>query len=335
MSGLSSYGSIYALGHIAVENIFDGDTEITEKIDGSQISFGVIDGELMVRSKNSDLLVGNNNMFYTGIEAIQQRAGLLQPNWVYRGEYLMKPKHNTLNYDRVPKDNIIIFDIERGAGTQDYLRWRERNEEAERIGFEAVPNFATTATYNLEYIKKLLEIESVLGGVKIEGVVVKNYSQFTEDKKIAKAKFVSAEFQEKHQKEWKVSNPTRKDIVEEIIEELRTEARWKKSVQHLRDDGKLEGSPRDIGMLIKETQNDILAEEENHIKETLYNHFKGQIMRGVVRGLPDAYKLWLAEGEIRPSVIDELEVCTKCGTKRTGAPEAMICYHSWLEGSND
>ena len=37
--------------------------------------------------------------------------GLLAPGVTYYGEYLQKPKHNTLCYDRVPKDNIIIFDV--------------------------------------------------------------------------------------------------------------------------------------------------------------------------------------------------------------------------------
>lgn len=300
---IGSYGSIYALGHRAVKEIWSGDdVEITEKVDGSQISFGVVNGELSIRSKGQQLHIGgDNNMFNIAVANIEAMAPSLVANWIYRGEYLMKPKHNTLAYDRVPTSNIILFDIERGPGTEDYLRWRERYSEGQRIGLEVVPVFLTAAypTYenNLDLIKMFLEQDSVLGGVKIEGVVVKNYAKFGEDKKILRAKYVSAEFQEKHQKEWKKSNPTQKDIIEQLIEELKTEARWNKSVQHLKEDGKLEGSPRDIGMLIKETQNDIIKEEEEYIKETLFNHFKPQLMRGSVAGFPQWYKDKIAEGE--------------------------------------
>lgn len=296
---ISSYGSIYALGHKAVATILDGEVEATEKIDGSQISFGVIDGELSIRSKGQELhLGGDNGMFNLAVTNIECMAGGFVANWVYRGEYLMKPKHNTLKYDRVPFQNIAIYDVERGPGTEDFLRWRDRFHEAYRIGFQAVPTLFNGPGLTFERIQEYLELDSVLGGVKIEGVVVKNYNLFTEDKKVAKAKFVSPAFKETHQKEWKKTNPVQSDVIQDLIDSLRTEPRWRKSVQHLRDDGRLEGSPRDIGNLIKEAQNDILKEEEDAIKDVLFNHFKGQITRGVVRGLPDWYKEQLALGEI-------------------------------------
>lgn len=297
---ISSYGSIYTLGHYAVADILTGDVEITEKVDGSQISFGIIDGELKARSKGQELYFGaGNSMFNLALEQIKALESALVAGWIYRGEYLMKPKHNTLAYERVPTNNIIIYDIERGAGTENYLRFRERYEETQRIGLEMCPVFWNGSGVDLERIKNFLNQDSVLGGVKVEGVVVKNYSMFTEDKKIAKAKFVSSEFQEKHQKEWKVGNPGRQDIIDQLISELKTEARWAKSVQHLKEDGKLEGSPRDIGMLIKEAQRDILEEEADYIKEALFKHFSGQIVRGATAGLPQWYKEKIAEGYFR------------------------------------
>jgi ATP-dependent RNA circularization protein (DNA/RNA ligase family) len=36
-----SYPSIYALGHRAIRELFDGPVVVEEKIDGSQFSFGV------------------------------------------------------------------------------------------------------------------------------------------------------------------------------------------------------------------------------------------------------------------------------------------------------
>jgi hypothetical protein len=298
--GISSYGSIYALGHIAVADILNGeDVEITEKVDGSQISFGVIDGELMIRSKNQRLHIGaDNGMFNTAVLKITELQHAFTPGYVYRGEFFSKPKHNTLAYDRVPKNNIMIYDIERTMGSSDFLRRKDRTKETLRIGFEPVRVFFTGPGCTLDWIKGYLEEYSVLSGVKIEGVVVKNYSLFTEDKKVAKAKFVSAEFKEKNDKEWKKENPTQKDIIAQLVETYAVPARWQKAVQHLRDDGKLEGSPRDIGNLIKEAQIDLKKEESEAIKEFLFNHFIGQITRGSIAGLPQWYKEQIAKGNI-------------------------------------
>lgn len=296
---IGSYGSIYQLGHKEVAEILNGSVELTEKIDGSQISFGVVDNEINIRSKNQQIHVGSDNgMFNLAVVKIYDVVHLLHPNWIYRGEYLSKPKHNTLKYDRVPKDHVIIYDIERGPGSENYLPWNERDEESARIGFEAVSTFYSGTGVTLDDIKFHLEKMSVLGGVKVEGVVIKSYSMFTADKKVAKAKFVSAEFQEKHQTEWKKSNPTRTDIIEELIKTYKVPARYQKAVQHLRDDGTLEGSPRDIGTLIKEAQEDLKKEEAEAIKDVLFKHFFPQISRGVASGIPTWYKEQLAEGNI-------------------------------------
>ena len=140
-----------------------------------------------------------------------------------------------------------------------------------------------------------LERESILGGCKIEGIVVKNYSVFTKDKKAAMGKYVSEAFKEKHQGEWRKANPTQSDIVETLSAIYSTQARWQKALQHLREAGKLEGSPRDIGLLIQEVPNDILKEEEDQIKQTLFEHFWPKIRRGVTNGLPQWYKDELAK----------------------------------------
>jgi hypothetical protein len=50
-----SYGSLYAIGHRAIAEIFEDDVVIQEKVDGSQISFQIRDGEVEVRSKGAQL----------------------------------------------------------------------------------------------------------------------------------------------------------------------------------------------------------------------------------------------------------------------------------------
>jgi hypothetical protein len=42
---LRSYSSPFNLGHKALEDLFDGTVTVQEKIDGSQFSFGVFNGD--------------------------------------------------------------------------------------------------------------------------------------------------------------------------------------------------------------------------------------------------------------------------------------------------
>lgn len=289
---INSYPSIYALGHNAIGDILDGNVVVEEKIDGSQFSFSVVNGELLCRSKGQQIVVGaEDNMFQRAVATAQELKPLLTEGWVYRCEYLQKPKHNTLAYERTPRRHLILFDVM--IGEEEYLFPARKHEEAKRIGLEVVPLLYRGFVQSLDMVKELLHTPSILGG-KIEGVVIKNYHVFTKEKKIAIAKFVSDDFKEQHATEWKKSNPTQSDIVQRIIETYRHEGRWVKAVQHLRDNGDLKESLRDIAGLIREVPADVQKECEEEIKQILWSHFWPQIKRGITAGLPEWYKTVLA-----------------------------------------
>jgi hypothetical protein len=108
-------------------------------------------------------------------------------------------------------------------------------------------------------------------------------------------KYVSEKFKELNRTDYKSRNPGHKDILELIVAELRNENRWQKAVQHLREKGTLEDSPRDIGGLMKEVQTDIEAECEELIKKRLYDWAKKDILRGACKGIPEWYKSQLME----------------------------------------
>jgi hypothetical protein len=287
---------VFTVGHKWVKDIFDDDVIIQEKIDGSQLSFGIIDGALSVRSKNADIYIDDiPKMFKKGVDYILSIKDILTRGYIYRGEYLQKPKHNTLAYERVPNNNIIIYDIAREG--QNYFTPDQVKTEAERIGLEVVPTLYVGKVDGIGQLKEFLDTDSILGGCKIEGVVIKSYNKFTDDKKTMMAKYVSEKFQEKHQKEWRKSNPTRTDIINRIIETYRTEARWQKAVQHLRERGELEETSRDIGALIREVKDDVKDECEEEIKDRLFSYFwKKDIERSLAHGLPEWYKEQLAKG---------------------------------------
>jgi len=306
MSSWHTYPTIFNLGHRAVKDLLTVPHYIEEKIDGSQFSFGVFDSgdkqdgkpvyELRIRSKGCVMNVdAPEKMFSKAAESVKERFHLLHPEWTYRGEYLAKPHHNTLVYDRIPKGHIILFDV--STNEEEWLSPQDMAAEAMRIGLEYVPCLymggRAQPLVNYEKIRELLNTVSVLGGQKIEGIVVKQLGPqylYGLDHKTLMGKFVSEQFKETHAGVWKEANPNKKDIIDKLIEGLATPARWAKSVQHLREAGRLENSPRDISMLIKETQADILKEEEENIKDALWNYAKGHVMRGCVRGLPEYYK---------------------------------------------
>ena len=293
MTGIYSYPDVFALGHRAINTIFDTPVVVEEKIDGSQFSMGIIDGELMCRSKGAQVNVEvPNDMFKRAVALAQSLP--LHPGWIYRGEWLQKPKHNTLAYDRTPENGLILFDIQ--TGLEEYMSPAEKHAEADRLGLEFVPVLYEGMVESFDFLKAMMQLRSTLGGCTIEGVVVKNYTMFTHDKKAMIGKYVSERFKEIHEADWKDRNPTQSDILQTLIMRYRTEARWHKAVQHLRDAGTLQGAPQDIGGLIREVPVDVKKECEDEIRDMLFAHFWPKISRGITAGVPEWYKDQLAKG---------------------------------------
>lgn len=285
----NSYPKVLHLGHRFLNGLLEGDYIVEEKIDGSQISFGIYNGELHIRSKSAQLYVNNSKgMFKEAIEYLDSIKNKMVPGWTYRGEYLRKPKHNCLAYTAMPVHYIIIYDIEDSAGNP-VSDPETKKKQAQLLGLCCVPFFKAKIDGS-ESIKELLKTQSCLGGTTIEGIVIKNYNKIFPDGGYMVGKYVSEVFKERQSKDWKKANPSRGDAVQDIILSLKTEARYNKAVQHLRDQGKLIDAPQDIGILMREIHTDIENEEQDYIKEKLYKYFISQIKRGVGGGFPEWYK---------------------------------------------
>ena len=325
MSAWHSPQSIFNLGHRAVKDLFTVPVQVQEKVDGSFFAFGIfpsqpaeicqcsyeaghdikmiptgnldVNGmpeylhtELKVRNKGAVMIPdAPEALFKPAVKAVKDRLELLHPAWQYRGETLAKPKHNSLSYDRTPKDNIILFDILTDEET--YLPYEELYAEGERLGFEVVPQIYTGAVGSAEELRKYLDTTSILGGQKIEGVVIKPLvPMYGQDKKMLFGKFVSEAFKEVHRKTWGESNPGPKDIILQLGEQYASPARFQKALIHLREAGEIEDSPRDIGKLIKAVPPDILKECEEEIKEALFKYAWPHISRLIVKQVPTWYK---------------------------------------------
>lgn len=320
MSSWSSYPSIFAMGHRAIKELLLHDVNIEEKVDGSQFSFGLVEANkddagnvvdvvyatvkdetvdpttvtdyaLKIRSKgcvmNTD---APEKMFSLAAETVRRLAPILRLGWTYRGEYLAKPKHNSLVYDRIPDGSVIIFDI--NTGNQEYLSYNDKKAEAARLGLECVPLLYTGRVGSAESVRELLGATSILGGQRIEGVVIKpvGYDLFGLDKKVLFGKFVSEAFKEVHRKNWAETNPTNKDIIRQLVGDYATPARWNKAVLHLRERGMITDSPRDIGSLIPEVIDDVWKDSQEEMKDRLFKYAWPHIRRGLTSGLPMWYK---------------------------------------------
>lgn len=305
MNSWHSYSSIYNMGHKAIADLLKGPVYVEEKVDGSQFSFGLTEeGDLRVRSKGCEMVVdAPEKMFSFAVETVKRLKPMLHPGWTYRAEYLRSPKHNALIYSRIPKDHLIIFDVE--IGECEFLNYPAKWAEAKRLNLEVVPLLCAGMIENIEQFRDFLQTDSILGGQKIEGVVVKpvDYNLFGLDKKVLMGKFVSEAFKEVHSKMWKADNPTAGDIVAMLGKTYMTQARWQKALQHLTEKGIITDSPQDIGALMKEVPTDIKRECEDEIKDKLFAFAWPHVSRMVVRGLPEWYKDLLLKKQFETPIV--------------------------------
>lgn len=295
---IASYSSIYNLGHSAVATLLHGPVIVEEKIDGSQFSFTkrADTHELECRSKGAIInMIAPEGMFAKAVEVVKGLAPLLVPGITYRGEYLAKPKHNVMAYDRVPKNHVILFDVEYVThGTTYFQNTFQKDLSARVLGMEAVPVLFDGMLEDVTLLRKLLDTESCLGGQKIEGVVIKpkDYDLFGRDKKVLMGKFVSEAFKEVHANEWKKEHGPKSstDILNELALNYATPARWQKALIHLREAGKIGNTLKDIGELIAAVPPDVLKECREEIAEKLFAWAWPNLRRSVTRGLPEWYK---------------------------------------------
>ena len=292
---IPQYPSPQQIGHRNIRNLFDGPVVVQEKVDGSQISFGLdAEGNLRVRSRGSEInILAPDKMFSHAVARLTAIKEKLSAGIVYRGEYLGRPKHNANAYDRVPEGYIALFDVSVGGVLQgpEVLR-----DIAAFLGLDVVPVLYEGVLAGPEALRGMLDRVSFLGGAKIEGVVVKNYALAAAGQEHFAGKFVSESFKEIHGAPTEgLSKKDGRETEERIIASLGTKARWAKAVQHLREAGSLTDSAKDIGPLVKEVQNDILKDCAEEIKEALFQAALPKLRQGFINGLPDWYKNLLLE----------------------------------------
>lgn len=303
MSKTAAFPKILHIGDNQILDLFEGEVEITEKVDGSQFSFGKIDGEVITRSKGREFTEPDKlfQPVWEYVHSIEDR--LPEGIWFY-GETLCQPRHSTLAYDRVPKNHFVLFGVYNKEANLFYdydhiLEW------ATKLDVDPVPLLFRGEISQSEILKFVDETVSYLGGQNVEGVVVKAYKPWMFLGQIPltvmSGKYVTEAFKEVNNKDWTKLN-TGNGKFDVLKENYRTEARWNKAIQHLRENGELTGTPKDIGALLKEVAIDLETEEKENIKEQLYEIYRRDIIKYASHGLAQWYKEKLVKGEINENV---------------------------------
>lgn len=303
---IPSYGKVYNVGHAALQGFFSKEVYLEEKIDGSQFSFALLNGsDLFMRSRGAVIDPDSPpKMFAPAVDYVKSIQHRLIADYIYRGEVLTSKKHNALCYDRLPKGYVVLWDIElAGIG----LAGRKLVEaEANRLGFDHAPLLGWAIIASPEQFKSYLSASPLLGGPMIEGIVAKRHPKDTlygPDGKVLSAKYVQEAFKEVHSAAWSRGGDFRpytgKDIIAQIGDRYRSEARWLKAIQHLQEAGQLTSTPKDIQFLIEEIPNDIWAEEEGAIVESLVSWAKKDLKRQWVKGFAQFYKDYLLKEQFK------------------------------------
>lgn len=288
--GIKSFPKIWALGSKYAQGIFDTDVEITEKLDGSQFAFSYYGDELVVRSKGAVIDKDDpQKLFKPAVDHVKSIQEYLNIDYAYYGEAVCSNRHNTLSYDRTPKNYIALFAIY-DMENHRWLNYCEMQDEADSLLIDCVP-LLHSGKADGELCRGLIGKESYLGGAVAEGVVVKAFK----DVEVAgvvypihSAKFVTEEFKEKHShnKEFKSG----KSNAQEFFEQFNTEARFQKAIQKLKESGEFQGEPKEIGKLMKILNEDLEEECKEDVKDALWQMFRKEFMKAATKGFPEWYK---------------------------------------------
>lgn len=282
------YPKILHIGAPLVDTIFFEEVEITEKIDGSQCRIELTEDSVMVGSKNQG--IADHGMFEIAHD--QGERIHRETDWRELGseltlfcEFLEKPKHNTIKYDRVPLNHLYLFGAVVGD-THDHMVTGGLIEIAEHLEIDPPNVMSSGMVESAKDLKEFMSVQSYLGGSLVEGIVAKNYNRTYDPLQVHSqayigypmaAKYVREDFKTSNAKQWNTLD--RKKGIDAITDMFFTGERLQKTIQHLNDEGKIEYQKNDLKYLIPEFFDDLMDEK----KEQMTNMIMGEVFKDLKR----------------------------------------------------
>ena len=307
MNKIERYIKIPHIGNRIIADIFDGEVEISSKIDGSNWRVLLSPDGLMYGSRKVDM--PTDQMFGVAIE--QSERIYNDVDWQDIGneimlftEFLANPKHNTLTYDRVPLNHLYLF----AAIVDDEVQDTHQLELIADVLDVEPPHIIHTGTIeNSDQLNAMLDTDSVLGGTTVEGIVIKNYNHNfdplvspTFSHMPLTGKIVNESFKERNKAEWKLN----KSVIDNVCEQFLTVPRFNKAIQHVKEEGSLEGEKRDLKYLIPEFYNDLMKEEYEDIRRIVMTAFLNKLRKKADQYVVQSYINHLTEQAFEQPIND-------------------------------
>ena len=255
---MKKYDSIPRYGKQGTRDILGTEVVVMEKLDGANASFGIIDGELKMFSRNQELNEHNTlRGFYDWVKLNVDTSKLII-NTIYFGEWLVP---HSVQYKKEAQHKFYLFDIYH-SDVNEYLSSKIVQSQAKFIGLE------TPRVLFEGELQDVSELQQYVGLSELteipntgEGIVAKDYEgqQFV--------KIVSDKFKET--KSIKQPSLDRTDIGT-LIDSVLTPQRVEKLIHKKIDLGLLptELDITDTGNVLKALSSDVvndIFEEEMHI----------------------------------------------------------------------
>lgn len=231
--GFERYQHICKVGSDEVEDIEFGTCYIYPKIDGTNTSAWLEDGEIKVGSRNRVLSIDNDNQGACAVILNDPRIKKFfekYPNIRLYGEFLVRHTITTYRDDAWRK--FYIFDVINGTedienlAVPHYLTYEEYQPMLEEFGLDYVP--LTQKIKNPEYENLLHCAQTntflIKDGQGVgEGIVIKRYDYINKYGRRTWAKIVLNEFKEKHKKVMGADELENKIFEDEIVQDFLTD----------------------------------------------------------------------------------------------------------------
>lgn len=233
------YQHVERFGNSEVEGIEDGLCYIFPKIDGTNASVWIDNGQIKAGSRNRELRLENDNAgFYAwGIKQSNLITCLLEnPTLRIYGEWLVP--HTLKTYQEEAWRKFYIFDVMEG---EEYLDYEKYSQVLEKYNLDYIQPICTIENPRLDTLMITLDKNTFLikdGEGVGEGVVIKNYDYINKYGRVTWAKIVRNEFKEQNKKSFGVPEINQTRMVEErIIDEFCTEGFIEKEYSKIAIDG--------------------------------------------------------------------------------------------------
>ena len=142
--------------------------------------------------------------------------------------------------------------------------------------------------FNLDSLAPYLEADSFLGG-KIEWVVVKRFRSWKHSV-IPHGKLIRTEFRETQVRKLPSPKGDLKESLKEVALQFSSPRRWEKTVERLRDEGRLEGGSKDIGPLMGAVARDLAEECEDEMKHAVWKTMRKPLLRAATQPIAEWYQ---------------------------------------------